>query len=214
MLSDTARASYAPRGQEDVFVLSVELALPFGLVGEYWNNVFFRGSSSVVRVDAVVNFTWGVGCITRGATDLVSARWKGAIRANVSGIHSFRVLADDNVRLWIDGKLLIDSWDTPSGNANSANIDLLADSFAAITLEYRDLVGEAHLQLFWTPPGGREHIVPSYALYQLRHIKGSPLRAYRGARRKNKRCVDHGVWWRSLNRARGHQGKVHHPAEG
>lgn len=36
--------------------------------------VFGRG---VVRVDHVVNFTWGTGRLTETATDFVSIRWHG-----------------------------------------------------------------------------------------------------------------------------------------
>ena len=38
------------------------------------------GTEAVVRVDAMINFTWGLGRITPTGTDFVSVRWEGAVR--------------------------------------------------------------------------------------------------------------------------------------
>ena len=176
-----SRAAFADRSDHDAFAISVELAYPYGLLGEYWDNVFFDKSPQVRRVDAVVNFTWGTGSLTMFASDFVSVRWSGAIKTpdsvseGIKATFAFRVLADDNVRLWIDGNLLVDSWDTPSGHLNAANHSLVGGRLARILLEYRELRGSAHAKLYWTPPGGDEEIIPSRWLYQLRHIHGSPF---------------------------------------
>lgn len=89
----------------------VQLATPRGLLGEYFDNAWFLGDPSISRVDQVVNFTWGLGRLTQSATDYVSARWTGKVRSPGTGVFNFHVLADDNVRLWMDYNLIIDRWD-------------------------------------------------------------------------------------------------------
>ena len=85
-----------------------------GLVGEYFENSYFQGEPKITRVDAVLNFTWGEGAITRLGTDFISVRWHGKILPEHSTgdmEYNFHMLADDNVRLWIDGDMIIDTWD-------------------------------------------------------------------------------------------------------
>ena len=42
--------------------------------------------------------------------NVASVRWSGEIESDVSGIHKFRLYASSYVKLWLDGKLLVDSW--------------------------------------------------------------------------------------------------------
>ena len=44
----------------------MRLVTPFGLIGEYFDNPFLQ-DQPVIRVDAVINFTWGVGAVTEWA---------------------------------------------------------------------------------------------------------------------------------------------------
>jgi hypothetical protein len=100
------------------FSLAVRLVTPFGLVGEYFDNPFLQDQPVIQRIDAVINFTWGVGAITENGRDFVSARWHGKISTHAGhaanagpAVYRLFVLADDHTRLWLDGTLLIDTWD-------------------------------------------------------------------------------------------------------
>ena len=84
-----------------------------GLIGEYFENSYFQGTN-YHSFDAVLNFTWDEGPVTRLGTDFISIRWHGKIlpkHATGTYDYSFHLLADDNARLWIDGDLIIDTWD-------------------------------------------------------------------------------------------------------
>jgi hypothetical protein len=53
---------------------------------------------------------WGKDLLTPTAADYVSVRWTGFIRPASTGSYTFYIDADDAVRLYIDGTLVIDTW--------------------------------------------------------------------------------------------------------
>src|SRR5688500_7277571 len=79
-----------------------------GLLGQYFNNKDFS-ALVLTRTDATVNFAWGNGS-PAGAIgpDTFSVRWTGKIIPHKSEAYTFYTSTDDGVRLWIDGKLVID----------------------------------------------------------------------------------------------------------
>jgi len=136
-----------------------------GLLGYYFANPNFEGPA-VNRVDAGVNFEWnqnapGVG--TLGA-DSYSIRWIGRIKATETGDHTFHTIADDGVRLWVDGKLLIDFWRVTPAIEKSGRIDLTAGQTYDLKLEYYEEAGEASIKLLWSLPSGKKSLIPAEAL--------------------------------------------------
>ena len=118
--SGTHKCEYVPPRSGN-FSLAVRLVTNMGLVGEYFDNPFLQDRPVINRVDRVVNFTWGTGAVTTNGRDFVSARWHGKITTDtvlhaktsvtVPSVYRMYLLADDHTRLWIDGTLLIDTWD-------------------------------------------------------------------------------------------------------
>lgn len=77
--------------------------------GEYWNNRSLAGAPHLTRKDKSVDFAWGSGGPGGGIYhDNFSARWTRTIERK--GYHRFHIWADDGVRLWLDGQLLINQW--------------------------------------------------------------------------------------------------------
>ena len=159
------------------FALVVQLAEPGGLRGEYWDNSWMRGSPVTTRVDTVVNFSWAFGALTFSASDFVSVRWSGAVVPPFTERYTFRALADDRCRLWVNDELLIDKWDTPSGHnsVGTTSLALNAGALHAIRFEYRELRGRAHARLFWKSKSTPVQVIPADRLFQLSHIMGSPF---------------------------------------
>ena len=177
-----------------------------GLVGEYFENSYFQGAPKITRVDAVLNFTWGEGAITRLGTDFISVRWHGKLlpkHATGDMKYNFHMLADDNVRLWVDGDLIIDTWDCadvrfpyrahsvygiisaaktfdemPPCNETTGVVTLTGGHYHDIRVEFRELRGRASIRMGWSSAdaGVKKQVVPSRNLFQVRHIKGSPFR--------------------------------------
>src|SRR6476620_5280654 len=97
-----------------------------GLQAVYYNNSNFTGAA-VPRIDATVNFNWGKGAPAAGlGADTLSARWTGRIKPAFSERYTFKTISDDGVRLWINHKLLIDTWQQTGIATHVGSITLTA----------------------------------------------------------------------------------------
>lgn len=125
-----------------------------GLAATYFNNTNFTGTS-VSRTDAIVNFNWGNGSPAAGITgNTFSARWLGQVRAIETGNYRFQTRTDEGVRLWVNGRLLIDNWRPHSLTTNtSATIRLVAGQRYDLRMQYYDNTGAAVARLLWQRPG-------------------------------------------------------------
>lgn len=124
-----------------------------GLHAEYFANSDLSGTPKTVKVDPQVQFEWGDGSPEGLPKDRFSVRWTGRIGPiPASGNYQFVTESDDGVRLWVDGKLLIDRW-TPMGRTQLMDsLQLEAAKSYDVKLEYYELTGEAVCQLKWLPP--------------------------------------------------------------
>lgn len=170
-----------------------------GLQAEYFDNSTLQGEPVLKRIDPTLWFgqLWGDHRETptihpwfaRGEKATFdpgncSARWTGFLEPLFTEDVTFDVFSYGNnqekrgarVRLWIDGKLVIDSWDdmTPGKTndwkrtriAQSAPISLKAGQPVPIKLEYAAASEQfAHLHLYWESHSLEQRHVPQTALY-------------------------------------------------
>ena len=150
-----------------------------GLRADYFNNPNVTAPVVVSRVDATVNFDWGNGSPASGVnTDRFSARWTGQVEASVTGSYTFSTLGDDGVRLWVNGTLLIDDWNSHAPKANNgASVMLTAGQKYDIRMEYFDDSAGAVVQLLWAYPGQAQQIIPQTRLYPAASSSGARLSA-------------------------------------
>lgn len=136
-----------------------------GLSASYFDDLDLRELRKK-RTDPFVDFRWKDGAPLPGmGADTFSVRWTGQVEARVSGRHRFWVRSDDGVRLWVNGKLLIDGWhDSPSRLSRGA-IELVAGRRYDLRLEYYDNTGEASVRLQWSAPGLPRQVIPAGQLY-------------------------------------------------
>lgn len=139
-----------------------------GLTGNYYNNIALTGSVIGSRSDAPIDFNWGGAA--PGASginaDNFSARWSGYIRVTQTGAYRFQTESDDGVRLYINGNLVIDRWNTHSATTDTTtDINLVAGNTYSITLEYFENTGDAVIRLRWRLPGASVYVA----------IPGGPL---------------------------------------
>jgi glucose/arabinose dehydrogenase len=136
-----------------------------GLVGTYYDNPDFTGGA-VARVDGTVAFDWGAGSPAPGiSADTFSVRWRGQVRAQVSGAHTFYVRSDDAARLWVGGRLVVNDWTDHPPQETSGTVVLAAGRRYDIRLDYRQNVGAALVQLSWSASGLAQQVVPTSALF-------------------------------------------------
>jgi len=130
--------------------------------GEYFSN---PGSGSspdfgdliLTREDSLININFDQNPLP--VNDDFQVRWTGEIYAPVSGNYNFRTHSDDGVRLFIDGELVIDQWHDFPPTSHYGSIELDAGQHSLV-LEYYENGGGAECNLFWTPPGSEESLVP------------------------------------------------------
>ena len=136
-----------------------------GLRGEYFDNPDLKGDPVGVRIDApwegFMRFDWGYDPPHPGLPrDRYSVRWTGKIMPPETGTYEFKIISSGGgVRLWIDEKLLIDSWDSPADIPRSATIKLEAGRQYDIRVEYRKIGGGyAYIKLGWDIVGVTEEM--------------------------------------------------------
>ena len=115
-----------------------------------------------MRTDAVVNFDWSTAGPdpSIGQTNF-TARWTGSVQPQYDETYTFTAIADDGVRLWVNGQLLVDDWTgfqpRPRTAAPSA---LNAQQLYNIQLDYFQQTGSAVAQLRWSSPSTAQAIIP------------------------------------------------------
>lgn len=94
-----------------------------------------------------------------------SARWTGMIEPTAGEEYTFYTNSNDGVRLWIDGKLLIDNWTDHSETEDKGVVRLEAGKKYSLKLEYFYAGGSGITRLHWAVNGRKKEIVPPSQLF-------------------------------------------------
>lgn len=134
-----------------------------GLRGEYFANKSMQGRPALVRLDPTVDFKWNRSAPDkRVPRDEFSVRWMGRLGpVPATGEYKFLTYYDDGVRLWLDGRKIIDDWTLNSPTTSEANVRLEKGKSYDLRLEYFENTGGAVCGLSWSTPGGD----PRYAVW-------------------------------------------------
>jgi hypothetical protein len=137
-----------------------------GLKGEYFNSANFT-NAAMTRIDSNVSFTeWSAGVHYAITGSTYSVRWTGKIMPQYSEAYTFYLGSGGGHRLWIDGKLILDSWvEHYPDSFKSAPITLGAGQLYDIKLEYFNTDGGTGMGLLWTSPSLPLEYVPQSQLY-------------------------------------------------
>lgn len=117
-------------------------------VGEYFANSTLSGDAVyTLEGQPRIDYDWGEGAPAGLPSNRFSIRWTGKWGFE-AGKYTFFVYADDGVRLWLDGDLLIDAW-TPGLGWHLAEKSLASEGAHTLKLEYFENIGDAAVQLHW-----------------------------------------------------------------
>jgi len=135
-----------------------------GLRGEYFQNRTLSGPA-FSRIDPKLNFEWSAGRgPIEGWRDVYSARWTGTLTPAYSETYTIKVRNDDAVRVWIDGKLVINDWNARYVVAeNRAQVLLEAGRRHEFKVEYYNGGDRGVLSFTWSSPSRKEEAIPPSA---------------------------------------------------
>lgn len=123
-----------------------------GWRGEYFDNPNLNGAPRLVRDDQNIDFDWGYGSPGPGIpADNFSARWVRSFFLP-AGNYRFYAQADDGVRVWVDGELIIDEWHASSGVTYTADKQLNSGSHL-LRIEYFEARELAKIRVWWSTAG-------------------------------------------------------------
>lgn len=148
------RVEYYEAGGKAVAKLSWTLVSNFAgsWRGEYYNNTSLAGNPSLVRYDAQINFNWNGAPATGINADQFSVRWTSNVQLE-AGTYRFSATADDGVRLWVNGQLVIDQWRPQTATTYTADVTVPGGA-VPVQMAYYEGGGTAVAALTWTKIAG------------------------------------------------------------
>jgi beta-glucosidase len=124
-----------------------------GLRAEYFANRNLEGTPVLNRVDETVNFDWGMSNPAPGLpADDFSVRWVGKLAPATSGKYRFGAIADDGVRVYLDGKLIAEDWTEHAPATVTGEVTLEAGKTYDVKMEYYESKIGAVAKLVWQLP--------------------------------------------------------------
>ncbi len=148
---------------------------------EYFANPNLSGYPSAIVSESSLSHNWGYSAPVAGLpADFFSARYSQIVHFE-EGKYNFWLEADDGVRLWVAGNLLIDRW--YGGNrVDMVNNQQIWTGDHLVVVEYFELQGSAIVDLGWqrivpTPVVTPEPIITEWRgeYYNNVHLNGQPV---------------------------------------
>ncbi|MFJ9412822.1 alpha-L-fucosidase [Streptomyces sp. NPDC101227] len=138
-----------------------------GLTAQTWPNDSFTGPPAVTTTDPTVNksYRFDGSPDPQIPADHFATRWTGSIQPRFDETYTLTTVSDDTVRLWIDGRPVIDSAIPHGPKVDKGTVTLKAGHRHSIRIDYTERTGEAHLKLLWSSPSRPQQIVPQRQLY-------------------------------------------------
>jgi phage tail-like protein len=136
-----------------------------GLRGDYYEGVNFERLRAT-RDDAQVDFTLVTAPDPLSASRNLSVRWSGQLQPHSTDLYTISTESTGGVRLWVDGRLIIDNWKQPR-QQDSGRIALTEGRWYPIVLEYFSETGGS-ARLSWSSRNQPKEIIPQERLYRVR----------------------------------------------
>ena len=105
------------------------------------------------RRDAAINFNWGQPPPAPGLpAESFSVRWAAWLLPPASGKYTFQVNVDDGIRLWLNGKLLLNEWRGQPLSSYTAVVVLRAGELYRLRVDYCQYGLDTRVFVNWTRP--------------------------------------------------------------
>jgi uncharacterized protein YgiM (DUF1202 family) len=129
---------------------------------QYFNNTNLTPPAALVRNESTPSKNWGTGApAPQVSPDNFSVRWT-AVQPLNAGTYTVTVQADDGVRVWVNGVLVINEWHAYTGETYSNTFSVPTGQIP-IVIEYYEATGNAFLNYSLTPSNTPTPISGAYA---------------------------------------------------
>jgi hypothetical protein len=135
-----------------------------GVKAQYFAGMSADGQPVLVQIEPQIDHSWGEGEVAAKLTDNVSARWTGILEPPFTETYTLITTSDDGVRLWLDGRRIIDSWVDQSPTDHSAKVSLIAGQPYLLVMEWYENGGGATARLSWESLSIARQTVPAGVL--------------------------------------------------
>ncbi len=123
-----------------------------GLQAEYYPGSDFSGQPVLVRTDSTVNFNWIMAKPHPGIpSDEFCVRWTGYLKPAETAKGRIGTVCFDDIRLWINGKLIVDKWHNDQPAFQYQDYEFLAGEVYRLKIECRKKSGGGSIvKLGWS----------------------------------------------------------------
>ncbi|MEM7127458.1 MAG: PA14 domain-containing protein [Chloroflexota bacterium] len=119
-----------------------------GWRGEYFANQSLSGRPALLRDDGEINFNWGTDSPNPSLpADQFSARWQRT-QFFQEGLYRFTATADDGIRMWINGALILDEWRDQAAETFVVDLPIEEGTHELLVEYYENTLG-AIVQMDW-----------------------------------------------------------------
>ncbi len=129
-----------------------------GLLGNYYANGDWAEPRALAQIDPTLNLYFHVPLLPRPYT----VEWIGKIHIAAPGFYRFGLESIDESSLFIDEQLVTEA--VVDNQYSEGSIEL-GEGLHDIQVRFGDRTGHTHINLYWTPPGRGQSIVPAAVLF-------------------------------------------------
>jgi hypothetical protein len=130
-----------------------------GVKAQYFNGMGLTGDPVLTRTEGSIDHDWP-GEVVAGLSDQVSARWTADLTVPVTETYQLITTTDDGVRLWLDGRQVVNDWVDQGASDNAATANLIAGQIYSIRMEWYENTGGAVARLSWQSPSQPRQVIP------------------------------------------------------
>ena len=110
----------------------------------YFNSIDLSGPAAVTQCEAAIDHSWSWMAPLPGVNVDFSVRWRST--QNLGGSTTFTTQADDGIRVFVDGVLVLDDWFQHAVTTTVRTVNLTPGAHA-IVVEYFDAIYDATARL-------------------------------------------------------------------
>lgn len=138
-------ASAAPPTSTPIISQPPIINLPGNWLATYYNSRNLTGTPAAILSDNGPNYDWGLGSpVASVANDNFSARWTSTQTLS-AGTYRITARADDGIRVYVNGSLVINEWHDATNQTYIADVPLIAGTHS-FTVDFYEAGGRAFIE--------------------------------------------------------------------